>query len=306
VAVWVVASIVGDILWYIFAAAHVPPGDMSTSATGTQFDFNVLFYIGLPVMVGVWAYLGYAVYMWRESKPGAPDPVVGPTARHNLPLQVVWMVVTTVMILGLFVFGTWELIVPAGAGGGEGPNPVWKPASKNILPIQVIGQQWVWTYRYPTFGGMESTKLVIPDNTTIAFHVTSLDVIHDFWAYQIGIKADANPNLDNVAYTTTTQLGTFTVRCDELCGIWHGAMYNYGKVETQSQFMHWATTSERASADNTKLLPPFAWTYTPSANGATGVYYNTSTHGPFSKIEKYGATPNKVKVTSPTTITLTT
>ena len=70
---------------------------------------------------------------------------------------------------------------------------------------------------------------MLPVDTTIAFHVTSLDVIHDFWAYQIGVKADANPDYDNVAYTTTKQLGSFTVRCAELCGIWHGAMYDYGE-----------------------------------------------------------------------------
>ena len=56
--------------------------------------------------------------------------------------------------------------------------------------------------------------------------MTSLDVIHSFWAYQLGVKADANPDYNNVAYTTTQQLGSFIVRCAELCGIWHGAMYN--------------------------------------------------------------------------------
>jgi len=30
-----------------------------------------------------------------------------------------------VIVLAAFVFGTVELIVPAGAGAGEGPNPVW-------------------------------------------------------------------------------------------------------------------------------------------------------------------------------------
>ena len=98
-----------------------------------------------------------------------------------------------------------------------------------MLPIQVIGQQWKWTYRYPTFGGFETADLVVPDHTAIAFHVTSLDVIHSFWAYQLGVKADANPGQDNVAYTTPDQLGSFVVRCDELCGLWHGAMYDYGE-----------------------------------------------------------------------------
>ena len=45
-------------------------------------------------------------------------------------------------------------------------------------------------------------------DTPIEFHVTSLDVIHSFWAYTLGVKADANPDVDNVAYTTAKQTGT--------------------------------------------------------------------------------------------------
>ena len=42
---------------------------------------------------------------------------------------------------------------------------------------------------------------MLPVDTTIEFHVTSLDVIHSFWAYQLSVKADANPQQDNVAFT---------------------------------------------------------------------------------------------------------
>ena len=81
-------------------------------------------------------------------------------------------------------------------------SPIWKPNSSNILQIQVIGQQWVWTYRYPQFGGFETTQLELPVGQAVEFNVTSLDVIHSFWAYQLGVKADANPGVNNVAYTT--------------------------------------------------------------------------------------------------------
>ena len=100
------------------------------------------------------------------------------------------------------------------------------------LQVQVIGQQWRFTYRYPQFGGFETTQLVLPENQWVQFNVTSLDVIHSFWAYQLGVKADANPGVNNIAYTRPKHLGQFTVRCAELCGLWHGAMFNYGKVVT--------------------------------------------------------------------------
>ena len=75
--------------------------------------------------------------------------------------------------------------------------------------MQVIAQQWAFTYRYPTYGGVETTHLVLPVEQTIEFHVTSLDVIHSFWAYQLGVKADANPDVDNVVFVKPTKRQTF-------------------------------------------------------------------------------------------------
>ena len=290
--IWVVLSAVTEPLFYFLAGPHIPPGAMSDTASGQQFDFNVLFMVALPVVLAVWVYGAYALITWRASKVGAQEPVGGPQARGHLGIQVGWIGITTVVVLAMFVFGTVELVVPAGAGGGEGPNPIWTPASHNVLPVQVIGQQWKFTYRYPTFGGMETSDLILPDDTTIAFHVTSLDVIHSFWAYQLSIKADANPAQDNVAFATTRETGKVTVRCNELCGLWHGAMFNYGKVVSKSDFEAWAKATEAKNAPNTKLLPPFAWTYVPDANGADGGYYPTNVD-PYSNAEVYGANPVK-------------
>jgi len=293
IAIWVVLSVAADVIFYFAVGPHVPPGAMTSSASGAQFDFNVLFLIAFPVVLAVWVYLAYALIVWRGSRHGAEEPEGGAKARGHLGIQVGWIVTTTVIVLGVFIFGTVELIVPAGAGGGEGPSPVWTPTSHDVLPVQVIGQQWEWTYRYPTFGGFETTQLMLPVDTTIAFHVTSLDVIHSFWAYQLGVKADANPSQDNVAYTTTKELGQFTVRCSELCGLWHGAMYGFGNVLTRAQFFVWAQSTQRHNAANTKLLPGFSYTYVPDANGAAGGYYPDNVDQ-YSNVEQYGATtPSK-------------
>ncbi len=284
---WAVLSAVIDPLFYLEAGPHLPPGSMGSAAAGDQFDTNVLFVLAIPVAIAVFLYLGYAVFVWR-ARPGVPEPESIPSYRSNIRVQAAWITISTLIVIGLFIFGTVELITDQGSGAGEGPSPIWTPTSKTVLPIQVIAQQWKFTYRYPTFGGFETNQLYIPDHTTVAFHVTSLDVIHDFWAYQLGVKADANPDQDNVAFTTTQQLGTFWVRCDELCGIWHGAMFNYGHIVTKSAFMSWAQRTETALAANTKLLPPFAWTYTPDANGAAGGQYPDN-RDPYSKVEVYGA-----------------
>ena len=250
-----------------------------------QFDIAVLALAAAPVMLFVWTYFGYALINWRHREGDDED---GPPIFGHTGIQATWIIGTAVVVLAAFVFGTVELIAPAGAGAGEGPLPVWKPSGNNDLQVQVIAQQWTFTYRYPQFGGMETTQLVLPEGRPVEFHVTSLDVIHSFWAYQLGVKADANPAVDDVAYTTPDQLGGFTVRCSELCGLWHGAMFNYGKVVSPTAFQAWAAKTEVQLAVVTKQLPPYALTYDPTVipqlgkdivkvagiTGANGYYYN--------------------------------
>lgn len=306
--IWIVLSVVGDLLFWFLLGPHMPPGRMTSTARANQVDFNVLFVIAFPVLVGVWEFMAYSFITWSSKRVGVAEPIGGPVATGNRKAEVSWIVTTSVVVVLLAVFGIVELVGGNGSGGGEGPNPIWQPAgaakadtaalagtatwspnSNQVLPIQVIGQQWKWTYRYPTFGGFESPKLILPNNTNIEFNVTSLDVIHSFWAYQLEVKADANPQLNNVAFTKTEQLGSFVVRCSELCGIWHGDMFNYGKVVSQSAFMAWATATEAKNATNTANLPAFAWTYVPDANGASGGYYPDGTLTPYSAVETYGS-----------------
>jgi len=286
--IWIVLALVADLLIWFLLYPHLPPGRMSESAEHQQFDITVLGLAAAPVMLFVWTYFGYTLVNWRHRDGDDED---GPPLFGHTGIQATWIGGTAVIVLAAFVFGTVELIVPAGAGAGEGPNPVWKPSGSNYLQVQVIGQQWQFTYRYPQFGGMETTQLVLPDNRAVAFHVTSLDVIHSFWAYQLGVKADANPGVDNVAYTTPKQLGGFTVRCSELCGIWHGAMFNSGRVVNTAAFQVWATANEALQRRNGLLaaLPPYALSYDPTViaqlgkvyaklgiTGAAGFYYPPS------------------------------
>jgi cytochrome c oxidase subunit II len=297
ISLWIVLSIIGCYLVAMVWGPHMPPGAQSTSAASQQFDIRVLGTLATPVILGVLLYFGWAITFWRQ-RPG--DETDAAPIHGNVKIQATWIVVTAALVLFLAGFGTYELIQPAGAGGGEGPQPIWKPAgtttssitswtpgTSNILQIQVIGQQWAWTYRYPQFGGFETTQLALPVGEPVQFNVTSLDVIHSFWAYQLGVKADANPGVNNVAYTTAYHTGDFQVRCDELCGIWHGAMYDTGEVLSVSNFMAWTKTTEAKMASVTKLLPPYATTYDPTnistlgkvntelgLTGAGGGFYN--------------------------------
>jgi cytochrome c oxidase subunit II len=294
--VWVVLSIIGCLLVAMVWGPHMPPGRASSTAASQSADITVLATIATPVIIGVLLYLGWALAFWRQ-KPG--DETDAAPLHGNVKVQATWIVATSAIVLSLAVYGTIELINPAGAGAGQGPQPIfkngippatsatsWSPNSNNVLQVQVIGQQWAWTFRYPQFGGFETTQLALPVNQPVQFNVTSLDVIHSFWAYTLGVKADANPGVNNVAYTTPTTVGDFQVRCAELCGIWHGSMYDTGEVLTDSNFMAWTQTESVQLANVTKLLPPYALTYDPTSlnlgkvnaalglTGSGGGFYN--------------------------------
>lgn len=284
--IWLVLSLIGTPLVIFGLGPHLPPGRMSDSAASQQIDITVLFAVAVPVTVFIWVYFGYAVTVFRSRKGVIED---GPPIRGHRTFQITWLALSTALVLCLFAYGTYELVVPAGAGSGEGPNPIWKPAATNVTPlqVQVVAQQWRFTYRYLNEGGFETTQFYLPVNRPVEFHVTSLDVIHSFWAYQLGVKADANPGVDNVAFTTPTQLGTFEVRCSELCGLWHGAMYNSGHVVSGSQFASWVSGEQKKHSGVTPLLPTPAPYYFPPDGGG---YYDpsqapvpTTAPGPFNK-----------------------
>ena len=285
-SIWLPLAIIADLLIWFAWYPHMPPGRMSDQAQGQAFDITIMALLCAPVLLFVWTYFAYALVAWRRR---AGDDEDGPALHGSTRIQATWITATAVIVLSLFVFGTVELIVPAGAGAGEGPAPSWRPNTTNLLQVQVIGQQWAFTYRFPQFGGFESTQLMLPVGQDVQFNVTSLDVIHSFWPYLLGVKADANPGVNNIAFAKPQQLGRFVVRCNELCGIWHGAMFDYGRVVTPAAFQAWATSARAREARLGILreLPPYALTYDPTVlpelgktmvqvagiTGAAGYYY---------------------------------
>jgi cytochrome c oxidase subunit 2 len=154
-----------------------------------------------------------------------------------------------------------------GAGSGGGPSPVVVPHGKK-LKVQVIAQQWAFTYRFPEYGGVEVPHLELPVDQMVELHVTSLDVIHSFWAYQLGVKADAVPGANNIAGTYAKHTGTFDIRCAELCGVWHGHMYAKGQILTQTAFNRWILGQK--AVEGHQQLPPYAKVYYPDPNRRAG------------------------------------
>lgn len=258
--IWVILSIIGIIA---VLQIHYPPYDQTIQGEDQSKTLALLTAIATPVFIGVVMLIIYsAIYFRRPST----ELVDGPPMLGNAPVQVAWIGISAVVVLFLAFVGITELAranttqtVGASQTGSSGGA-----AGGTELNVQVIAQQWYFTYRYADYGGVETTHLELPVNRPVVLHVTSTDIIHSFWAYELGVKADANPGVDNVFHVTPQKLGGFTVRCAELCGLWHGQMSDTeGKVVSQSDFDTWIAQQQQDFAVIQKAVPSYAPFYFP-------------------------------------------
>ncbi len=264
VLLWLLANVIMLPIVVFVLGPGLPPGNGTVESHGQVVDNTVLLTMATPFALAVLVYFAYAIWAFREREPDVY--VDGPAVRGHSGVQFWWLMITTTTVLILAAYGSVRLLAD-GSGGGQGPNPIGVPAAAKThapLQVQVIGQQWFFTYRFPGYGGVETRDLELPTGTTVEFHVTSLDVIHSFWAYQLGVKADANPGIDNIAYVTTRGPLTFNVRCAELCGVWHGYMFNSGVVVPKAQFATWIAQQQQQNAPATKNLLPYSKQYFPT------------------------------------------
>lgn len=224
--IWVVMTAVLEV-FALFVPAHL----MGVAAAKTMVDIEssvtVFSVAAAPVAALVWSIALYSLVRWRHRGDG-PSPVDGPPIRGNLPVQVTWVVVSSLLCLFLFIWGLVEMQseqANASAPGG--------------LTVDVTGQQWLWTFTYPDARNYTSNELYLPVGRPVTFDVTSEDVVHSFWIVQMGTKIDANPGEITTVSVTPDKVGTYVVRCAELCGIYHSYMDSPVHVVSDADFNNW-------------------------------------------------------------------
>jgi cytochrome c oxidase subunit II len=114
-------------------------------------------------------------------------------------------------------------------------------ANANPLQVRVVGQQFEWTFYYPSGSGKEvsSPELYLPVNRQVQFTLQSRDVIHDFWVPAFRIKKDAVPGIDTKYVIKPTLVGSYAIVCAELCGLGHSTMRGTAHVMSQRNYNAW-------------------------------------------------------------------
>jgi cytochrome c oxidase subunit II len=96
---------------------------------------------------------------------------------------------------------------------------------RDAVRIEVIGQMWFWTFRYPDHGGHETVDIIhLPAGEPVEVLLTSRDIIHSFWIPRVAPKRDNIPGQVNVMRLQADAPGRLEGVCAEFCGLGHADM----------------------------------------------------------------------------------
>ena len=238
----VIGFLLLPLAWLLLAGMNqtgAPASEIMKDIEQTVFVFTV---VSIPITAFVFAVLVYSLLGWRQISGDEPPMQDSPAIRGNTIGVILWTVVSTALAMFLVVWGLVELAqITANSYGTIAADE--QPGQKSSEIINVTGQQWVWTFEYPEHNGLTSDILYLPLDRPVYFNVTSKDVIHNFWAVELGVKIDANPGAITQTGVTANKLGTFNVRCAELCGMHHAYMQTQVQVKEQDAFDSWVRES---------------------------------------------------------------
>jgi cytochrome c oxidase subunit 2 len=225
--VLIITVVIGFILlplcWLLLAAMNQSGGPASSIMQDIQQTIFVFTLVSIPITSFVFAVLVYSLFGWKGKSGDTPPNNDNPAIRTNAVAVITWTATSSLLAGFLVVWGLVELAdITANSYGST--SATGQPKTEDALVVNVTGQQWVWTFQYPQYDKVTSDVLYLPKDRPVLFNVTSLDVVHNFWAVELGIKIDANPGAITQTGVTPNKLGTFNVRCAELCGLHHAYM----------------------------------------------------------------------------------
>ena len=158
-----------------------------------------------------------------------------PTAENiegNLPLEIIWTVIPTILVLAMFYYG-W-------IGFKIMRNP-----PKDAMPVKVTARMWSWSFTYEN--GQNSGELNVPLNRPVKLIIVSEDVIHSLFIPAFRIKEDAVPGMETYLWFNPDKTGTYDLFCSEYCGAGHHSMISKVNVMSQDDFSKWYEKKEEAA-----------------------------------------------------------
>ncbi|MDQ3851010.1 MAG: cytochrome c oxidase subunit II [Actinomycetota bacterium] len=202
------------------------PVSASSQAGPIDTLWDVLVIASVPIFVLVCTVVGFSMWKFRM-RPGE-ESLDGPPIHGNTRLEIVWTALPAILLVALCSYA-WVVLRDIEA------------AEANEMRVNVVGQQFTWTFEYPQPGGkpVKSMQLYLPKDRPVRFYVRAKDVIHDFWVPAFRMKIDAVPGITTQYSVTPVKLGDFPVVCAELCGLGHAFMRVTSHVVAPATFAAW-------------------------------------------------------------------
>jgi cytochrome c oxidase subunit 2 len=213
-------------------ALAIPWMPISASKEAGRIDFVFWFVVTICIVIFavVAAAILYSVVRFRAAPDDDSD---GPPIHGHTGLEITWTLIPTVLVTAI---GIVSAIVLSRDDA----------IAKNALHIQVIAQQFTWTFKYPDANGLTSATLVLPNGREAVLDFQSRDVIHAFFVPEFRENMDIVPGLTTTINVTPTRVGTYPVICNELCGLGHATMRSTAQVMTPAAFDKWLKGQSKA------------------------------------------------------------
>jgi len=251
-AIVLVILIVGSVLFHFLSPWYFTP--IASNWVAMDDTISLTFWITGFVFVAVNLFMVYCLVRYRQRK--------GSTAAYepeNKKLET-WLV-------GLSSLGIAAMLAP---GLFVWANFVDVP--KDAAVLEVVGQQWHWSYRFPGKDGVLGTvdarhvsdqnpfginpddpngqddvlvaspEVHLPLGKPVKVLLRAKDVLHNFAVPQFRAKMDLVPGLVTYIWFTPTRVGKFDLLCNELCGVGHFVMRGKVVVEEEPAFQAWLSS----------------------------------------------------------------
>ena len=216
----IVAISTGVLYWLLSVALPLPPQASAEAVIIDRLIGQHLFMIALLFAI-VMVPMIYSFVVFRQKEGENKD---GEHFEGNTKLEIFWTTAPAIFVVIFIYIGytTFHAVV----------DP-----KENELEIDVTGQQWSWVIEYE--GGVMDTDLVLPVNQPTVLKLHAKDVLHSFWVPAFRVKQDLVPGQTTEVRFTPTEVGTYRLRCAELCGLSHYTMLTDVRVVEADEFAMW-------------------------------------------------------------------
>jgi cytochrome c oxidase subunit 2 len=197
------------------------PEQASTFAADVDALYFFIVAVSAFFALGVAVAVIYFGVKYRRRHEGE----VGARIEGNLPLELLWSVIPTMIAMVMF-------------GWGASVYYHLRRTPDEALQVYAVGKQWMWKFQHLE-GQREINELHVPLGRAVKVTITSEDVLHSLYFPAFRTKMDAIPGRYTTLWFEASKVGTYHIFCAEYCGTNHSRMIGQVVVMEPAAYQSW-------------------------------------------------------------------